>query len=206
MKQKITNFFLRKRFKKLRNNRGFSLLEVLVAVSIIGIISAIAIPGFQNYRKNAATVAGETSIRNIYSSYQNCIVLKQFNECDSIADLGVTCSDCTEDNTTGKFCVSITKSVGGDDFKACISIDSTTSPHTTLKTYGGSLMTGAKICHQEKSTDSGTTWATDVSFGLKNCNVKADCGFSETLTGTNQTRGKCEPTSQSGVCGSNICT
>ena len=34
----------------LKNNKGLSLVEILVAVSIIGIISAIAIPQFANYR------------------------------------------------------------------------------------------------------------------------------------------------------------
>ena len=33
MKQKIKDFFTQKRCKKLLNNKGFSLLEVLVAVS-----------------------------------------------------------------------------------------------------------------------------------------------------------------------------
>ena len=46
MTQKIKEFFTKKRCRRLLNNKGFSLLEVLVAVSIIGIISAIAIPQF----------------------------------------------------------------------------------------------------------------------------------------------------------------
>ena len=44
----------------IKSNKGFSLVEILVAVSIIGIISAIAIPAFQDYRANASKVAGDT--------------------------------------------------------------------------------------------------------------------------------------------------
>ena len=89
MKQTIKNFLFKKRIKILRSKKGFSLLEVLVAVAIIGIISAIAFPQFQDHRETATRTAGDTSIGNIERAFQNCIVLKSFSDCVSLADLGV---------------------------------------------------------------------------------------------------------------------
>jgi len=32
-----------------KNNKGFSLIELLIAVAIVGILSAIAVPSYGNY-------------------------------------------------------------------------------------------------------------------------------------------------------------
>ena len=43
MKNKLINFLFKKRIKILKSKKGFSLLEVLIAVGIIGVISAAAV-------------------------------------------------------------------------------------------------------------------------------------------------------------------
>ena len=48
--------------------RGFTLVELLTVVSIVGILSAIAIPQFSEYRARAYDARAESDLRNLVSS------------------------------------------------------------------------------------------------------------------------------------------
>lgn len=204
MKQKIKDFLFKRRFKVLKNKKGFSLMEVLVAVGIISIISAIAVPQFNNNRKQAAQVAGEVSVSNVLKAYNSCVALNSFSNCNSLSALNVTCPDChSETDGTSKFCAHIEKSIGADTFTACVSIDG----NTVSRTYGGTLMDNKKVCHVTKSASGdGTTCAAvtiAINSPLTSCkndsgcpsdknSTQTECGFNYEckVPGTNAT-GKC---------------
>ncbi len=53
-----------KRALRKEDMKGFTLIELLIVVAIIGILAAIAIPQFMNYRRRAYNASAESDLRN----------------------------------------------------------------------------------------------------------------------------------------------
>jgi type IV pilus assembly protein PilA len=62
----------RARAKLADGDRGFTLIELLVVVVIIGVLVAIAIPLYMNYRKGAENKSAMADVRNAVTTIEQC--------------------------------------------------------------------------------------------------------------------------------------
>ena len=68
----MLNTLAKLREEREEGEKGFTLIELLVVVVIIGVLVAIAIPLYLNYRKGAENKDAQSDVRNAIGAIENC--------------------------------------------------------------------------------------------------------------------------------------
>jgi type IV pilus assembly protein PilA len=77
---------------RLNNQAGFTLIELMVVVAVIGVLAAVAIPAYQNNTQRARWATNLSGAAALQTAAARCLVEQggAMDACDSLADLGVT--------------------------------------------------------------------------------------------------------------------
>ena len=69
------------------NSKGFTLIELMVVVAIIGVLTAIAIPYYNNYKKTACDQAALTDLYNIRAAVQKYLTDETLKGASVVSDV-----------------------------------------------------------------------------------------------------------------------
>ena len=72
----------------MKNERGFTIMELLVVIVIIGVLAAIGVPAYNNMTKKAKTTACDANARTIHTAAGMYYAEKNvdLNVADTVAD------------------------------------------------------------------------------------------------------------------------
>ena len=120
--------------QKLRgNSKGFTLIELMIVIAIIGILAAIAIPNFIAYRDKAYCGYAESDAQNTLAALSSYFSEPDRTQLPSIADL-VSAEELSLNNNTSSVSIDDT-----DGFAVSVDDDSGRCPRgdTYTASMGG---------------------------------------------------------------------
>jgi len=128
----------------IRKSGGFTLVELMVVIAIIGIITAIAIPYYNNYKKTACDQAALADLHNVKAAVQKYLADETLQGTTAAMDVAAATATVLADGLAGK---------GTYGY-----------PGPTQK-CGVTLTNSGSVVKATASSGTGTTWSLDMAGG-----------------------------------------
>lgn len=75
----------------IRAEKGFSLIELLIVIMILGILATIALPTFLGEQEKGYDADAKANTRNVVASVESCYTeTKSYDTCDTLPELEAT--------------------------------------------------------------------------------------------------------------------
>ncbi|MEI8617355.1 prepilin-type N-terminal cleavage/methylation domain-containing protein [Pseudoalteromonas sp. B193] len=139
-----------------QKQQGFTLIELMIVVAIIGILAAVALPAYQDYTLKARFAEVKTSAASVKTTMAQCLQENNniITACDTFADLGIA-APAANDNlasvaiaaTTGVITATGTDSAGAYTYTLTPPVIAAGDPppSTFVFTVGGTCSSQTRI-------------------------------------------------------------
>ncbi len=128
----------------MRNRDGFTLIELMIAVVIIGILTAIVLPNFVSVKTKSFDGAAKSDLRNMIVSQEN-----YFSDVQSYTDLAVSAGNMADLDGDGT-----------EDFRASTGVALGVTAYTDgFQITAGHVNSGNTWCVNSSNSASGSAGA-----------------------------------------------
>lgn len=131
--------------------KGFTLIELMIVIAIIGILAAIAIPSYQNYIKKAAYSEIPLAMSSIRTAVDTCYgIEKSLVACDTATEIGETLPTALTEKALKSVALTENTAVvtgtpnnykGIEDTETCILTPEADDADRLIWTYSGDCLT-----------------------------------------------------------------